>query len=74
MLLIRHIAMPGNRIGAVVEELAERLIVGASMDKMNFRESVGSTAGGMDVQPAEIFDKFQSLINGKRSKVLKVVG
>ena len=39
LMLVCHVAVPRNAVCAIVEELAEGLIVRASMDKMDLGES-----------------------------------
>lgn len=65
LMLVGGIAVPGSRIGSVVEELLERLVCSSSMYEMNFGKALGSAARRVNVQSAEIPHIFQCLFNGQ---------
>lgn len=69
-MLIRDIAVPGNRVGTVVEERFERLILCTTVYEMHFWESRWSTTRWVHMKSAKVLAKLQGFFNGKRSKVL----
>jgi hypothetical protein len=48
--------VPGDRVGSVVEELEERLVLGTAVDEMHFGISLGcSTAMGVSIRVSTCF-------------------
>lgn len=56
--------MPRDRVGVLFQELQASLVVGSSVNKVNFWESLGRTRRYVNVVTAKVAAKFQRLLNG----------
>ena len=74
LLLVGDIAVPGDRVGAVVEEGSCGLVVGAAMDQVDFWVAGWGTRCGVDVQTAEVSAKVEGLLDGQGCEVLVTEG
>lgn len=45
LVLVGHIAVPGDRVGSVAKEVEETLVGGTAVDQVDFRESFRGTTG-----------------------------
>ena len=57
--------MPGDGVGALLQELGPGVIIGAAEDKMNFWEALGSARGLMDMVAAKVAGVVDCFFDGK---------
>ena len=74
LLLVGDVAVPGDRVGAVVEEGSRGLVVGAAMDQVDFWVASWGTRRGVDVQTAEVSAKVEGLLDREGGEVLVTEG
>jgi hypothetical protein len=74
LLLVGDIAVPGDGVGAVVEEGSRGLVVGAAMDQVDFWVAGWGTRCGVDVQTAEVSAKIEGLLDGEGGEILVTEG
>lgn len=65
LLLEGHVGVPGNGVGALLEELGAGAVVGAAEDEVDFREALGCTGGLVDVVTAEVAGVVDGFLDGE---------
>lgn len=70
LLLIGDITVPGNGVGAVIEEGSSGLVIGTAVDEVHFGKPSWRSTCGVDVQTTEVLAKFESFLDWERGKVL----
>lgn len=74
LFLEGHIRVPCHGVGMTFQELRTAAVLGSTMDKMDFRETLRSARGLMNMVTAEVAAEFDGLVNRKMSKILVTEG
>jgi hypothetical protein len=74
LLLKGHVGVPGNGVGALLEELGAGAVVGATEDEVDFWEPLGGTGGLVYVVTAEVAGVVDGFLDGEGGEVLVAEG
>lgn len=72
--LVGDVAVPGDAVGAVVEEGAEALVLRAAVHEVDFGIALGGARGRVDMQAAEVAAEFEGVGDGEGGEVLVAEG
>jgi hypothetical protein len=70
LVLVRHVAVPRDAVGTVVEEGPKALVLRAAVHEVHFGVALGGAGGRVDVQAAEVFDVLEGVWDGESGEVL----